>query len=148
MNQSIESKPEALVGFEVPAANGDDHGLKLIGFDAASGEYITRSIRWSTGVYLDEIVRTMTPFRLLYRYMPDEARPFKRPADDNGKLTAEEELVGRLDRIARLETELAKLEAEAVENNDSAMVHYLRGRIKHLKKTIQSHKDGLEHVVE
>jgi len=144
MNQSIASKPETLVGFEVPAADGSDHGLKLIGFDAVNGEYVTRAIRWSTGVYLDEIVRTMTPFKLSYRYMPDEARPFKRPADDNGKLTAEEELAGRLDRISRLETELAKTEAESAENNEPLMVHYFRGRIKHLKTQIENLKSALD----
>lgn len=67
----MEKNPRIFVGCEFPAADGCDYGIQIIDFIAAEGEYVTRSIRWSTGEYVDEIVRTITPFKLSYRYCTD-----------------------------------------------------------------------------
>lgn len=70
----MEKKHEDLVGWEFPAADGGDYGIRLIDFNGAEGVYVNRQIRWSTGEFLDEFVRTITPFKLSYRYDTDNGR--------------------------------------------------------------------------
>lgn len=64
----MEKNPRIFVGWEFRDAVVGDHGIQIIDFIAAEGAYVARTIRWSTGEYLDEIVRTITPFRLSNRY--------------------------------------------------------------------------------
>lgn len=73
----MERNPETLVGWEFPAADGGNYGIQLVEYVPSDGEYVTRAVVWSTGEYLDGIVRTITPFKLSYRYNTNIRRRIK-----------------------------------------------------------------------
>jgi hypothetical protein len=70
----MAKNPDRFVGWEMPAADGGYYGIQLVAYMPGDDQYVTRAILWDTGEYLDEHVRTITPFKLSYRYMPNIRR--------------------------------------------------------------------------
>ena len=62
----------ALIGRDVPSADGSDEGLRVFGYDPSSEEYLVQEITWSTGDPLGPVWR-IDSFKASYRYQLDKA---------------------------------------------------------------------------
>lgn len=71
--------PRDLLGLEVPAADGDDHGFRILDYNDKTEDYIGQAIRWSSGEDLDPFIRAMDRFKLTYRYNLRQARNHQQP---------------------------------------------------------------------
>ena len=65
--------PHNIIEKEVPAADGEDYGHRVIGWNGASYDYIVMPIRWSTGECIGEI-RYIDGYKITYRYDIRSAR--------------------------------------------------------------------------
>jgi hypothetical protein len=64
---------KGLIGFEVPAATGEDFGHRILDYLPETDDFVVQPIKWSTGRSLghpDDI----DAFKLTYRYQVDKAR--------------------------------------------------------------------------
>ena len=68
--------PHGIIGMEVPAADGGNYGLRILGYDADKEDYLIQAIRWDTGKEIsggDDIDVN----KITYRYDLKNARPSK-----------------------------------------------------------------------
>ena len=56
-----------LVGFDVPASDGGDYGLRVIRYDPETEDYYALPIKFSTGAVIGE-ERDIDAFKITYRY--------------------------------------------------------------------------------
>jgi hypothetical protein len=66
--------PHGLIGFDVPAADGGNYGLRVTGYSPKINDYYATPIRWSTGEVTGE-TRAIDAFKVTYRYKPESKRP-------------------------------------------------------------------------
>lgn len=72
-----DTDPHGIIGMEVPAADGGNYGLRILGYDADREDYLIQTIRWDTGKEIsggDDIDVN----KITYRYDLKKARPSKR----------------------------------------------------------------------
>jgi hypothetical protein len=73
----VELNPGALIGKQIPAADGGDYGHLVVGYDRGTGDLLVVPVRWSTGEPLnpaDTGPLTLDLFKASYRYQFDKAR--------------------------------------------------------------------------
>jgi len=73
----MELNPGALIGRQIPAADGGDYGHLVVGYDRDAGDLLVVPVRWSTGEPLNpsEIEpRRLDLFKASFRYQFDRAR--------------------------------------------------------------------------
>jgi hypothetical protein len=68
--------PYTLIGKQVPAADGEDYGHLIVGFQASPPAFLTVPIRWSTGepLHPHRGPGFIDAFKASYRYQLDKAR--------------------------------------------------------------------------
>ena len=59
--------PHNIIGFDVPAADGGDYGLRVLRYDAETEDYYALPIKFSTGEVIGE-ERDIDAFKSAYRY--------------------------------------------------------------------------------
>ena len=57
----------SLIGFDVPAADGGDYGLRVIRYDPKTEDYYAFPIQFSTGKIIDQEI-DIDVFKITYRY--------------------------------------------------------------------------------
>jgi len=63
----------ALIGRDVPSADGSDEGARVFGYDSNTEEYLVQEISWSTGDPLGPVGR-IDSFKASYQYMLNKSR--------------------------------------------------------------------------
>jgi hypothetical protein len=60
----------ALIGYDVPAADGGDYGHRVLDYDPDTRDYVVRPIKWSTRelLYPNRAPEALDDFKITYRY--------------------------------------------------------------------------------
>lgn len=60
---------------DLPAADGGGYGVRVIGYDEETDDYLVFQINWKTRELIDnrEIPRRLDGFKITYRYCPENA---------------------------------------------------------------------------
>lgn len=65
--------PHNIIGFDVPAADGMDYGLRVLRYNVDKKDYWALPIKFSTGAVIGE-ERDIDSFKITYRYNLDAKR--------------------------------------------------------------------------
>jgi hypothetical protein len=60
---------------DLPAADGSNYGVRVIGYDEETDDYLVLAISWNTKEVIDEdkAPRRLGAFKMSYRYSPKNA---------------------------------------------------------------------------
>lgn len=58
---------------DLPAADGGNYGVRVIGYDEETDDYLVLEINWLTREPINDSIRDIDAFKITYRYCPESA---------------------------------------------------------------------------
>lgn len=73
LNPAFLKQRYSLLFKDIPAADGGNYGVRVLGYDVETDDYLVLQINWLTREPINENIRYLDAFKITYRYCPENA---------------------------------------------------------------------------
>ena len=73
LNPLFLKQRHSLLFKDIPAADGSNYGVRVVGYDEETDDYLVLEINWLTRELINEDLVYCDAFKITYRYCPDNA---------------------------------------------------------------------------